>query len=78
MSPEGLRVNDIIFLEMALNRFPPRKGDNDGPTPWADYWKRGWQTSFELHRIFRIWKAPSDAPLEPESGDEVGEIEDDD
>ena len=78
MTPEGLKANDIIFLEMALNRFPPPKEANAAPTPWAEYWSRGWQTSFELHRIFRMWKAPADAPMEPHSGDEVGDIEDDD
>ena len=69
MNASGLRVNDIIFLEMTVRRFPPRR--EEGEQTQGGYWDRGWKSTFELHRIFRMLRAPSDAPIEPDSEDEL-------
>lgn len=75
LSVSRLGINDILFLEVLVRRYVPKDAPaKDG----GGYWSRGWKTSLELHRIFRMLKAPSDAPVEPDSENELANLVDDD
>ncbi|KAI0814975.1 hypothetical protein BC629DRAFT_1436044 [Irpex lacteus] len=74
ISATGLGANDIVFLEVLVRRWPT-KGDTSAPAGGnGGYWGRGWKTGLDLHRIFRMLKAPSDAPIDYDSDNELAAL----
>ena len=71
MTAEGLKVNDVIFLEAAVRRYSPVK--NVGPG-----YPNGWNISLDMIRVFRMFKAPAAAPEELDSEDEYAPVASDD
>ncbi|KAI0084706.1 hypothetical protein BDY19DRAFT_909611 [Irpex rosettiformis] len=70
---EALSVNDVLFLELNVRRWGLRtdKGKQTAKNPFAN----GWSSALDLWRIFRMFKATSATPKEPDSDNEYAGIE---
>lgn len=73
LSPDKLAVNDIVFLEANVRRYPKEKGASA-----RNLYDKGWYTSLDMWRIFRMLAAPASAPEVVDSEDEYAGIEMDD